>query len=65
MIDDGQAVDIRGLSEKTLVKHLRRLFLSLNLRETGDNIFLLKSEGYPTLEVLRPVIRGYGQSSKQ
>ncbi|CDP18712.1 unnamed protein product [Coffea canephora] len=65
MIDDGQAVDIRGLSEKTLVKHLRRLFLSRNLRETGDNIFLLKSEGYPTLEVLRPVIRGYGQSSKQ
>ena len=65
MIDDGQAVDIRGLSEKTLVKHLRRLFLCLNLKETGDNIFLLKSEGHPTLEVCRPVIHGYGQSSKQ
>ncbi|KAK4413296.1 Chaperone protein DnaJ 2 [Sesamum alatum] len=25
MIDDGQAVDIRGLSERSLVKHLRRL----------------------------------------
>ncbi|KAL3503999.1 hypothetical protein ACH5RR_033840, partial [Cinchona calisaya] len=65
MIDDGQAVDIRGLSERSLIKHLRRLFLSLNLKETGDHVFLLKSEGRPTLEVVGPVIWGYELPQKQ
>ncbi|XWS15403.1 hypothetical protein CRYUN_Cryun35bG0094300 [Craigia yunnanensis] len=33
MIDDGQAVDIKGISEQSLNKHLKKLFLSLNLKE--------------------------------
>ncbi|KAK6775699.1 hypothetical protein RDI58_026700 [Solanum bulbocastanum] len=57
MIDDGQAVDIRGLSEKLLVKRLRKLFLSLNLKETGDHVFLLPSKAFPTLETVGPLIR--------
>ena len=40
MIDDGQAVDIKGISEKSLMKHLKKLFLSLNLEENGDRVDL-------------------------
>lgn len=57
MIDDGQAVDISGLSEKSLVKHLRKLFLSLNLNENGRLVFLLPSDVRPTLEIVGAVIR--------
>ncbi|XP_071691562.1 uncharacterized protein [Rutidosis leptorrhynchoides] len=57
MIDDGQAVDISGLSEKSLVKYLRKLFLSLNLNENGRLVFLLPSGAPPTLEVVGAVIR--------
>ncbi|PHU00002.1 hypothetical protein BC332_29789 [Capsicum chinense] len=65
MIDDGQAVDIRGLSEKLLVKHLRKLFLSLNLKETGDHVFLLPSKAIPTLETVGPLIRTQMQLQSQ
>ncbi|KAJ0883895.1 hypothetical protein HanPSC8_Chr10g0427101 [Helianthus annuus] len=56
MIDDGQAVDISGLSEKSLVKYLKKLFLSLNLNEKGNLVFLLPSGVPPTLEVVESVI---------
>ncbi|KAK1417660.1 hypothetical protein QVD17_26792 [Tagetes erecta] len=56
MIDDGQAVDISGLSEKSLVKYLKKLFLSLNLNEKGNLVFLLPSGVPPTLEVVGCVI---------
>ncbi|MFS7900884.1 hypothetical protein Hanom_Chr00s148048g01821111 [Helianthus anomalus] len=56
MIDDGQAVDISGLSEKSLVKYLKKLFLSLNLNEKGNLVFLLPSGAPPTLEVVGSVI---------
>ncbi|KAL3353753.1 hypothetical protein AABB24_018466 [Solanum stoloniferum] len=65
MIDDGQAVDIRGLSEKLLVKRLRKLFLSLNLKETGDHVFLLPSKAFPTLETVGPLIRSQMQLRSQ
>ncbi|KAK6129596.1 hypothetical protein DH2020_036667 [Rehmannia glutinosa] len=65
MIDDGQAVDIRGLSEKSLVKQLQRLFKSLNLRETGDLIFLLPHKASPTLDVIGPIIRSHVQSQNE
>ncbi|GKB85214.1 hypothetical protein Tco_0957486, partial [Tanacetum coccineum] len=57
MIDDGQAVDISGLSEKSLVEYLRKLFLSLNLNDNGRLVFLLPSGVRPTLEVVGDVIR--------
>ncbi|KAH9625706.1 hypothetical protein KSS87_004113 [Heliosperma pusillum] len=56
MIDDGQAVDIKGISEKALMKHLKKLFLSLDLKEKGDRVFLLRSKARPTLEVIGPII---------
>ncbi|KAL8485989.1 hypothetical protein ACS0TY_028048 [Phlomoides rotata] len=65
MIDEGQAVDISGLSEKSLVKHLRRLFISLNLKENGDKIFLLPHKASPTLDVVGPVIHSHVQPQKE
>ncbi|XP_016445880.1 uncharacterized protein LOC107771070 [Nicotiana tabacum] len=65
MIDDGQAVDIRGLSEKLLVKRLQKLFLSLNLKESGDHVFLLPSKASPTLETIGPLIRSQMQLKSQ
>lgn len=57
MIDDGQAVDIKGLSERSLIKYLKKLFLSLNLKESGDRVFMLPSKVSPTLEVVGPMLR--------
>lgn len=65
MIDDGQAVDINGLSEKSLIKQLRRLFISLKLKEKGDQVFLLPSKASPTLDVVGPVISSHVQSAKE
>ncbi|KAK4352733.1 hypothetical protein RND71_028251 [Anisodus tanguticus] len=65
MIDDGQAVDIGGLSEKMLVKRLRKLFVSLNLKETGDHVFLLPSKASSTLETVGPLIRSQMQLHRQ
>ncbi|EYU22849.1 hypothetical protein ABFS82_03G110200 [Erythranthe guttata] len=65
MIDEGQAVDIRGLSEKLLVKQLRRLFISLNLKVNGDKVFLLPHKASPTLEVVGPIIRSFMQTQKK
>ncbi|XP_014514564.1 uncharacterized protein LOC106772579 [Vigna radiata var. radiata] len=62
MIDNGQAVDIKGISERSLAKHLKKLFLSLNLKENGDRVFLLSSKGSPTLDVLGPLIHSYTNS---
>ncbi|XP_027365342.1 uncharacterized protein LOC113872196 [Abrus precatorius] len=59
MIDDGQAVDIKGISERSLVKHLNKLFLSLKLKQNGDRVFLLPSKARPTLDVVGPIIHSY------
>lgn len=56
MIDNGQAVDINGLSERSLVKHLKKLFLSLSLKENSDKVFTLPSNVRPTLEVVGPLL---------
>ncbi|KAE8693516.1 DNAJ heat shock N-terminal domain-containing protein isoform 2 [Hibiscus syriacus] len=57
MIDDGQAVDIKGISERSLNKHLKRLFLSLNLKENGNRVFLHSSKSRPTLDVVGHMIQ--------
>lgn len=56
MIDSGQAVDIKGISEGSLIKHLKKLFLSLSLKENGDRVFLLPSNVRPTMEVVGPLL---------
>ena len=56
MIDGGQAVDIKGISEKSLVRHLKKLFLALRLKECGDRVFSLPPKARPTLEVVGPLL---------
>jgi len=65
MIDDGQAVDIKGISERSLIKHLKRLFISLNLKENGDRVFLLRPKACPTLEVVGPLIQACAEPKEQ
>ncbi|XP_077248782.1 DNAJ heat shock N-terminal domain-containing protein [Tasmannia lanceolata] len=52
MIDDGQAVDTREISNKTLTRLLKKLFMALNLTESDTGVFLLPSAAGPTLEVV-------------
>lgn len=65
MVDDGQAVDIKGISERSLIKHIKRLFLSLRLKENGHRVFLLPSKARPTLEVVGPLIRARMEPKEQ
>ncbi|KDP47085.1 hypothetical protein JCGZ_03893 [Jatropha curcas] len=65
MIDDGQAVDIKGISERSLIKHLKKLFISLNLKENGDRVFLLPSNACPTLEIVGSLILAHSESKVQ
>lgn len=65
MIDDGQAVDIRGISERPLRKHLGKLFLSLNLKENGERVFLRRSKSRPTLDVVGTLIQTHMESRQQ
>ncbi|XP_021288684.1 uncharacterized protein LOC110419880 [Herrania umbratica] len=65
MIDDGQAVDIKGISERSLNKHLKKLFLSLNLKENGDRVFLLSSNAHPTLDVVGHLIQTHAEPKEQ
>ncbi|KAG5524920.1 hypothetical protein RHGRI_031561 [Rhododendron griersonianum] len=65
MIDGGQAVDISGLSQKSLVKHLKKLFQSLNLKENGNQVFLLPPNVCPTLEIVGPIIHTQTKSRQQ
>lgn len=58
MIDDGQAVDIKGISENALKKRLKKLFVSLNLKERGDRVFLLPPGASPSLDVVGHLIKG-------
>lgn len=65
MIDSGQAVDIKGISERPLRKHLNKLFVSLNLKEKGHGVFLLRSNARPTLEVIGSMIASQIEASEQ
>ncbi|GAB4861432.1 hypothetical protein Ancab_040068 [Ancistrocladus abbreviatus] len=65
MIDARQAVDMKGITEKLLAKHLRKLFVSLNLREKGDGVFLLRSNACPTLEIVGPMISSQIEATEQ
>ncbi|EOA34933.1 hypothetical protein CARUB_v10020018mg [Capsella rubella] len=58
MIDDGQAVDIKGISESALKKRLKKLFISLKLKERGDRVFLLPPGASPSLDMVGHLIKG-------
>ncbi|KAL5700756.1 hypothetical protein ACHQM5_026164 [Ranunculus cassubicifolius] len=59
MIDDGQVVDTRDISDRIFAKQLRKLFRSLNLKESISGIFLLPPAVLPTLEVVGQTINLY------
>lgn len=65
MIDNGQAVDTREISDKSLVKQLRNLFLALKLKESDPGIFLLPPAVRPTLEVVGPMITSQGRPTER
>uniref|UniRef100_N1QS86 Uncharacterized protein n=1 Tax=Aegilops tauschii TaxID=37682 RepID=N1QS86_AEGTA len=56
MIDSGEGIDISGISDKPLVKHLKKLFRSLKLKESANGAYLLSAKGVPTLDVVGPVL---------
>jgi len=59
MLDNGQGVDLRGISDKSLVKLLKKLFQSLNLDQNEKGVFLLPPLSVPTLEVIGSTLRSY------
>ncbi|XP_008807128.1 uncharacterized protein LOC103719586 [Phoenix dactylifera] len=52
MIDNGQGVDISGISNNSLVKLLKKLFWSLKLKQNENGVFLRPQMGLPTLKVV-------------
>ncbi|XP_030550777.1 uncharacterized protein LOC115755496 [Rhodamnia argentea] len=64
MIDSGQAVDINGISERLLVRHLKQLFHSLDLEEK-DGVFLLPPSSRPVLHVVGPLIEAHMEHKEE
>ncbi|KAG9444120.1 hypothetical protein H6P81_015460 [Aristolochia fimbriata] len=56
MIDDGQAVDTRGISDRPLRKLLKKLFQALDLNEPDAGVFLLPQTASRSMEILGPVL---------
>ncbi|KAJ6803739.1 uncharacterized protein M6B38_189825 [Iris pallida] len=62
MIDNGQGVDIRGISNKSLVKILEKLFFSLKLEKSEKGVFLLPPVAQHTLDVIGPLLQPHLKS---
>ncbi|KAM0825634.1 hypothetical protein ACQ4PT_069423 [Festuca glaucescens] len=58
MIDSGEGIDISGISDKPLVKRLKKLFRSLQLKESANGAYLLPPKSVPTLDVVGPALLG-------
>lgn len=52
MIDNGQGVDVGEISDRSLVKLLKKLFRSLKLKRNSNGIYLLPSKGVRTLDIV-------------
>lgn len=63
MIDNGQGVDVKGISDKLLVRHLKKLFSSLKLKRTGSGVYILPPRGHSTLQLIGPILCSYLKSS--
>ncbi|CAO2170196.1 unnamed protein product [Urochloa humidicola] len=61
MIDSGEGIDISGISDKPLVKRLKKLFRSLRLKESASGAYLLPPKNVPTLDIVGPLL---SESSK-
>ncbi|TVU33862.1 hypothetical protein EJB05_15675, partial [Eragrostis curvula] len=58
MIDSGEGIDISGISDKPLVKRLKKLFRSLRLKESASGAYLLPQKNVLTLDIVGPVLLG-------
>ncbi|XP_051226034.1 uncharacterized protein [Lolium perenne] len=58
MVDSGEGIDISGISDKPLVKRLKKLFRSLRLKESANGAYLLPPKSVPTLDVVGPALPG-------
>ncbi|OEL30522.1 hypothetical protein BAE44_0008459 [Dichanthelium oligosanthes] len=56
MIDNGEGIDISGISDKPLVKRLKKLFRSLRLKESASGAYLLPPKNVPTLDIVGPLL---------
>lgn len=56
MIDSGEGIDISGISDKPLVKRLKKLFRSLRLKESASGAYLLPPKHVPTLDIVGPLL---------
>jgi hypothetical protein len=56
MIDSGEGIDISGISDKPLVKCLKKLFRSLRLKESASGAYLLPPKNVPTLDIVGPLL---------
>jgi len=56
MIDTGEGIDISGISDKPLVKRLKKLFRSLRLKESATGAYLLPPKNVPTLDIVGPLL---------
>ncbi|KAG2598058.1 hypothetical protein PVAP13_5KG372000 [Panicum virgatum] len=56
MIDSGEGIDISGISDKPLVKRLKKLFRSLRLKESATGAYLLPPKNVPTLDIVGPLL---------
>ncbi|CAO2203628.1 unnamed protein product [Urochloa humidicola] len=56
MIDSGEGIDISGISDKPLVKRLKKLFRSLRLKESASGAYLLPPKNVPTLDIVGPIL---------
>uniref|UniRef100_A0A0E0MXC5 J domain-containing protein n=1 Tax=Oryza rufipogon TaxID=4529 RepID=A0A0E0MXC5_ORYRU len=61
MIDNGEGIDISGISDKPLVKRLKKLFRSLKLRESSNGAYLLPPKSVPTLDVVGSALVASGE----
>ncbi|KAJ3695672.1 hypothetical protein LUZ60_001049 [Juncus effusus] len=56
MIDNGQGVDLTDISDKSLAKLLKRLFISLNLEKNKKGVFMVSPKSVPILDIVGPTL---------
>lgn len=59
MIDNGQGVDLSGISDKSLVKLLKKLFSSLKLEKDRTGVYVLPPKAVPTLDIMGSTLDQY------
>lgn len=59
MIDNGEGVDLSGISDKSLVKLLKKLFTSLKLEKDRYGVYMLPPKAVPALDTIGSTLDQY------